>query len=291
MDLCELAELSATVASHGPGLVAERRPLSPSAMGQYWSASKCRFDRWAAALKEYRDRAAFVAQPGVFSSSEFQTFGDIRPVIEEILVGEMLTRVWTAVTRACDLATGEGESEPIAQSVLLGQMEARNRALQLIVHGPGIDAADAVSLNQLRRRTERWTDVLVGYLATSSDVSPLAADPQRARDFASDLIHEQQHGVAEQGWQVTLAALRAAFRHDLDRPVANVELTDQIGQAVLACFPGTIMHSDGFHDTEVTRTLWLARMQMAATDTQSLIDELLRADEVQVDAASCRVKG
>ncbi|MCH8922744.1 MAG: hypothetical protein IIA67_06305 [Planctomycetes bacterium] len=279
MDLCELAELAALVASHGPGLVTEGRPLSPTGMGQYWSASKCRFDRWAAALKEYRDHAAYPHQPGMFQSTAFQTFSDIRPVIEEILVGEMLTRVWTAVTRACDLSTGDRESEPIAQSVLLSQLEARKRALQLMVHGPGVEAPAAVALNQLRRRTQRWTDLLVGYLAAchpkmGADVSQLAADPLRARDFASDLIHEQQQGVAQQGWQVTLAALRAAFQHDLNRPVANVELTDQIGQAVLACFPGIILHSTG-----LARSLWLTRMQMTATDAQALIDELLWADE------------
>jgi len=280
MHLCELAELAATVASHGPGLVAEERPLSPAGMGQYWSVSKFRFDRWASALKEYRDHAADPTRPGGYQTRSIQTFRDVRPVIEEILVAEMLTRVWSAVTRACDLASGVGESGPVADSILMSQMEARNRALQLMVHGPGVGAAEAVALNQLRRRTERWTDLLVGYLATSADVSQLAADPQRAREFAADLKHEQRHGVAQQGWRVTLAALRAAFRHDLDRPVANVELTEKISQAVLACFPATVLHDAEFHASGIARSLWLTRMHMAASDMQGLIDELLWADEL-----------
>ena len=52
----------------------------------------------------------------------------LRGVLEEILVSEVLTRVWTAVLCAHDACRGAEEAGPAARSVLLGHIEARHRA-------------------------------------------------------------------------------------------------------------------------------------------------------------------
>ena len=92
--------------------------------------------------------------------------------------------------RPCSVPTigrrGTDEAEPVARSVLIGHIEARHRVLTLMARTPGIDAEAAVKLNRLRRRAERWTDLLVGHLADMHGVSEFAFDPQRARDFAED---------------------------------------------------------------------------------------------------------
>ena len=103
-----------------------------------------------------------------------------RGVLEEILSGEMLTRVWTAVLCACDRRRHSDEAEPAARSVLIGHMEARHRVLTLLVRGPGIDAEAVLRLNRLRRRAERWTDLLIGHLAGRYAVSEFAFDPPEA---------------------------------------------------------------------------------------------------------------
>ena len=46
--------------------------------------------------------------------------------------------------------------EGLARSVLVGQSEARNRALNLLVCGSGFGLEEAVELNRLRRAVRAW---------------------------------------------------------------------------------------------------------------------------------------
>src|SRR3989304_5430556 len=147
--------------------------ISDSGLEQYWIASKIRFDRWGHSFRE------FLAQ-----AHDFQWHKAHWPymlgVWEEILTGEALARVWTAVLCAHDRQHGAQDAEPIARSVLSGQTDARHRLLTLLVSGPGIDAETAMKLNHLRRRVERWTDMLLGYLLGLHNCSEFAVDQQRA---------------------------------------------------------------------------------------------------------------
>ena len=70
---------------------------------------------------------------------------------------------------------------------MIGHLEARNRAMNIMVYGRGFSIEDGVMLNRLRRRMERWTDMLLGRIMLQHDISDLAFDAQRARDFATDL--------------------------------------------------------------------------------------------------------
>ena len=202
----ELVELAAIVSAHGPVLIRSGKPISADSIEQYWTTSKVRLDRWARRLK------SFVGRADADARQRRDQWPEVRGVLEEILTGEMLTRVWTAVLCAYDRRRGADEAEPVARSVMIGHMEARHRVLTLMVRGPGIDAEAAVKLNRLRRRAERWTDLLVGHLAGMHDVSEFAFDPQRASDFAEDLRHRSGLQGGRHVWPLVLASLRAAFR-------------------------------------------------------------------------------
>jgi hypothetical protein len=274
----ELVELAAVVSAHGPVLVRAMPRISPAAVQQYWTASKCRLDRWARSLK------GITADIDCHSPKALrEQWSRVRGVLEEILTGETLTRVWTAVAAVCDRRHGVEDAEPVARSVLIGHLEARHRVLMLLVRGPGIDAEAAVKLNHLRRRTERWTDLLVGYLAGLEDVSEFAFDPQRAKDFAQDLRYQCGDPGGGQAWPLVLASLRAAFRQGLAPVSPNTDLNARIASAILACFPGELFDSTGLF-----RSLWLMRLTNAAADVQGMIDELLSPD-MPVERTHCRL--
>ena len=263
----ELVELAAIVSAHGPALVESGAPIPAQSIEQYWTASKVRLDRWAWRLKRFSDPSDVRAQ------QRWKQWSDIRGVLEEILTGEMLTRTWTAVLCAYDQRRGTDEAEPVARSVMIGQMEARHRVLTLMVRSPDIDADAAMKLNRLRMRVERWTDMLVGHLLDVHDVSEFAFDPLRANDFAEDMRCRGNQPGGRQVWPLLTASLRAAFRRGLSPQSPNHELNARIGAAVMACFP-----SDLFDSTGLLRSLWLMRMMNAAEDTQCKIEELLRLE-------------
>jgi hypothetical protein len=260
----ELIELAAIVSAHGPVLIESGQRIPAAGIEQYWTASKVRLERWAWCLRSFADRASRDTQrrraqwPGVCSA------------LEEILTGEALTRVWSAVLCAHDRRRGVDELEPVARSVMIGHMEARHRALTLMVHGPEIDAEAAVKLNRLRRRTECWTDVLIGHLVAAHDVSEFAIDPKRARDFAQDLSSCSSRRGGRHTWPLLVASLRTAFQSGLSPDSANADLNARIATAIISCFPQELFDSTG-----LMHSLWMLRLTNIAEDTQGMIEELL----------------
>ena len=264
MHVRELVELAAIISAHGPTLIQSGQRIPSASIEQYWTTSKVRLDRWAWRLKSFVDRADTDLR------RRRDQWPEVRGVLEEILAGEVLTRVWTALLCAYDRRRGSDEVEPAARSVMIGHMEARHRALTLLVRGPGVDAEAAVKLNRLRRRAERWTDLLVGHLIGRHDVSEFAFDPRRASDFAEDL---QQRGRLQGGrhvWPLTLASLRAAFRQGLSIESPNADLNARIAGSILSCFAAELFDSTG-----LLRSLWLMRLTHVADNTQGMIDDLL----------------
>jgi hypothetical protein len=259
----ELVELAAIISVNGPVLVQNVERIAENGLEQYWTTSKVRLDRWCRSLKNYSTQA---------TDAKWRQchWPRIQGIIEEILSSEMLTRVWTAVLCAHDREHHLSEAEPIARSVMLGHLEARHRVLTLLVRGP-IDPQSAGKLNQLRNSSERWTDLLVGYLAGMIDVAEFAIDPDRAKSFAADLHYESNHPHGRHTWALIQTSLRSSFRQGLSASTPNADLNLRIAAGILACFPAELFDSTGQF-----RSLWLMRIINSADDTQGMIDDLLK---------------
>ncbi len=264
----ELVELAAIVSAHGPLLVEGVERLSPSSLEEYWTASKIRFDRWGHSLR------TFIAQA---DDSQWHKahWPYMSGVLEEILTGEVLVRVWTAVLCAHDRQQGAEDADPIARSVMSGHMEARHRVLTLLVRGPGVEAEAAVKLNHLRRRVERWTDMLIGYLLGLHNSREFAVDQRRAQEFSTDLHYQCRHPGGRHAWPLVLASLRASFQHGLTPASPNADLNGRIASSILSCFPAEL-----FDATGLFCSMWLMRLINAANDAQGMIDQLLDTEPI-----------
>jgi hypothetical protein len=271
MTFGELIELAAIVAVRAPLFVQRQNGLPPEALAQYWSASKCRQQRWSQALGQLA-RATHDEQTGPkrTGAGKQRLAADARPVLIEIFASEVLTRVWTAVVALDERRRKTGDAEPITRSVYLGHLEARRRALTLLVHGPNVDSEQALELNRWRRRTERWNDMLVGYLLATGEISEFAFDADLAAEFGRDF--RGQHAWRGEGtaWPIVMASLQAGGRTAVPVDTPNRDLNGQIGAAVLACFP-----IDAFDSIGLPRSLWAARLLHTADSTRGLIDQLL----------------
>ena len=274
----ELVELASILSAQGPTLIRSAPRLSSHGVQQYWTASKCRLDRWARNLKSFAADATQVDATAVRVQWPY-----VRGVLEEILTGEVLTRVWTAVLCLYDRQHGGNEFESLARSIMIGHLEARHRVLMLLVRGPGVDAEGAVKLNHLRRRAERWTDLLVGHLARYGDVAELAIDVDRAVEFSRDLEFQTDQASGRQAWPLLQASLKAAFQRGLAPVSPNEDLNAQIASAILSCFPADLFDSPGLF-----RSLWLHRMSNVTSDVQGMIDSLVGSGTEGVEERSRR---
>jgi hypothetical protein len=257
----ELVELAAIVSAQGPVLIRGVQKLSDTGMEEYWTASKIRLDRWSHSIRTFAGKAGD-------AQWHKQQWPDVRGVLEEIIIGEVLTRVWTAVVCAHDRQHGAADAEPIARNVLESHTEARHRVLTLLVHGQGIEPDAAMKLNHLRRSSERWTDLLIGYLAGIHNSCDFAFDADRAKDFSQDLHYQCRHAGGRQAWPLILASLRAAFRLGLSPQSANADINARIASSILSCFQPELFDSTGLFCS-----MWLMRLINAATDAQGMIDE------------------
>jgi hypothetical protein len=260
----ELIELAAIVSAHGPVLINSGQRIPADSIEQYWTTSKVRLDRWAWCLRSFADKAN--RDPRLRRAQWPRVCG----AVEEIFTGEVLTRVWSAILCAHDRQRGTDESEPVARSVMIGHMEARHRALTLMVHGPDVDAEAAVKLNALRRRAECWTDVLIGHLTAEYDVSEFAIDPKRAKDFAEDLSNCSNRRGGRHTWPLLVASLRTAFQTGLSPDSPNADLNRRIATAIISCFPQELFDSTG-----LLHSMWMLRLTNIAEDTEGMIEELL----------------
>ena len=279
MQAPQLVELAAVVAAHGGVLARESAAVSAASLEQYWVASKCRLDRWYTALATVREGLQALDLRARKHASR-----QLGPLMEEVFTGDVLARVWGAVSTACDQRHRTESAEPIARSVWLGQTEATNRAMSILLKQPLVDAPRVAALNRLRRRCERWTDMLVGYLLDTADVSEFAPHPERAKEFGHDLRHEITTGNSAAAWPLTLAALRAAFSQPRFGDSPNADLNGDIAAAILACFPAAM-----FDATGLIPSLWLVRLAHTAEDTAGMIEDLINSDEAGLTADQAAV--
>lgn len=259
MHAIELIMLAAHVARGGRGWIRHTEPVDPRPFNDYWCCCKIRLDRWYAQLKSCS-----------YAIEQSQSFpwSKARPLVEEIIASEVLTRVWAAAATARDRVAGTSDSEPLVRSIFIGHLEARNRALRLLLYAPGVAAEDAVALNNLRNQAERWTDLLIGGLLSECDVTEFAVDPARARDFADDL-QESCSIDADTVWGTLLGSIRQGFTQSLTTPPAQPELNAQIYNSVAQA----IGAGEGYVPLLESED-WLLRIEQMTEATAELIQQL-----------------
>jgi hypothetical protein len=266
MQARELIDLAAFLAAQGSLFLSGVRQVSSAALGQYWTISKCRLDRWNRSLRNVHTLPAPVRGEIPAAARHLQA------VCEEILVSEMVTRVWSSLLTAWDYRIRSGDAQPVAANVLSGQLEASNRVLGIISYDP-VNAGNGNELNRLRRLTERWTDLLLAGLGPLVRIADFAHDPARAEEFSQDFDQTQPPGVRKQAWSLVAESLRETFAPYLRQVTPNADLNGRIAGVILACFPVEVFDSTG-----VYHALWNLRVSTITANAQQLVDELLAAD-------------
>lgn len=266
----ELIELSALIAVNSRSFVQGQGRLSERSISQYWSVSRSRFGRWTRTLKTdlHRLRSCVEKAPAVCRHA--------RPALEEILAGEMLTRIWTAVACQHDRQRGSSYISPVVCSVFLGHLEARHRALNFMFHAQEYDLEAVLDMNRVRHRCERWTDMLLAYLSPVCDVAKVAFEQKRVIDFAEDVRDLFFHRAnAVQSWQLLCVSLKSSFADCLAQHAPNADLNSQIASSILAGF-----RPETFDATGYLGSLWMERLEYTTADAEALIEELLAVDNL-----------
>ncbi len=254
----EFSILAATIAGHAPAIIRRSPGLPERQLHAYWVASRSRLNRWGAQLRRLQLlQAAGVLNPSVDA--------DELPVVWEILMSEMVTRVWCATLDGIDERLKVREYSPIGRSVYLGHLEARQRVLQLLVGAHRDGPIRFWSLNQTRLFVERWTDLLLASMPTPSLAVPYCFDEHRVMTLHA-AASRQNPRVHSASFLAVVA--NELFSNPLTTCTANEDLHRRVHQAILGCLADPL-----FSGTGVWEGQWSVRME-------SVTDELL----LQLDA-------
>lgn len=260
------AEIAAWLALNSTAIAHGSQRVEGLLAASYWSNSKSRLSRWNAALKTFDHD---VRNP----DTAHNPWPAIETVVEEVVVSEMLTRVWSAVLVAVDEASGRGELAGLAHSVYIGHMEARNRAMRLLLAGRGLNERLFDRINQLRRSLEKWTDLFLAWIPNANVARRFAFDRARFDDYRSehDFYSDQQQANRH---QVLIRSMAQMLVSLTGQWTANPELNRRIVDGALAC-----IDRDAFDSTGLPKTLAAVWIERAHSDAQLFVSQLELLDQ------------
>jgi hypothetical protein len=230
--LAYLTEIAALLASHSRLFVENAEQLSTQAAGDYYILSRNRFNRWMRDLKDIEAGVPVNDPMHLMGLGCDQTAA--RSIVEQILINEMLVRIWTVMVIAQDRFQKQDRIRPLVHNVFLGQLAVRRQALSVCLNDHHMTANDVVEIDKLRESTERWTDLLNCALMGSHDLWQYAFDESRAKQFLQDRHEQQSLHHRSKAWVLILSGLRFSFPdrgglsaalHSDDRRIVRLMLT------------------------------------------------------------------
>lgn len=240
MHASRLVELAAIVASQHRLLCQQAVGADFWAADQFWVLCRARVNEWMRSL--HRSETLNPHQDD-FDPTTFWQY--TRPVIEEVLLSEVCTRLWCAVLSTIEQQRHPGELDPIARSVFVSNLEARRRALRLILFAKGLPNISTSSLNTMRLTCEAWTDYLLAELPTVSLSQQFGFDRLRIQRIHQSLRqHEHQTSSAVRQRSRTVAMQYYLATCPLS-PAGCLELNSEIAAVILSCLPNAAFDGSG----------------------------------------------
>lgn len=240
MNLRQTAEIAALVSAHSAHLIEGTQKPPDAALHRFWNQTKQRLHVWLGRLNRCQ-----ADLPSAALGEREAIWERVEPVLEEVFVSEILVRVWSAVLTAADLHRGTTHAGPIAASVMLGQSKARQLAMSLLVNCPPELLSRAARVDRLRRKAERWTDLLLGHLVAQYPAAEFAFDERRACDFGSEQLSLGVAGPDNRVWDLILTGMRLAFPAGKTLLAADSGCGCEVVRSVLATFPADAFMAEG----------------------------------------------
>lgn len=195
MQLRELLDFAVTLSEQFSTILAKPERLDDTQLQQYWLTSRARFNTWGSKLR----LATVQLEHAEFGAPE--RWVDWIPLFEEILIDDVVTRVWATLLEAIDDELGLREYAPIGRSAVVGHEDARSRVVNVILRGCDVNCSHAHRLNRSRVNAERWTDLLLAHACRDLLHLQYCRDPARFSAFVA---------AYQEGNPSSLAVVRAA---------------------------------------------------------------------------------
>jgi len=243
-----LSDLSWDVSLAAESLIADGRGVSDDHLVGFWVASRGLANHWLHALNEWPEAVQMESD-----------WAAMIALGAEILTGEMLLRLWCTALSIQDKQAGQTNARAVLDLVILNIQHARHRLLNVLLEDP----AEFAELDRLRRRCERWTDLLLGPLVVRYGHAQYAQDARRAWDYGEDAVESAASEVAAR-------MMRSGFLTAFDGSFSRQPLPGEHWSALIA---GIDRHAAG-----ILGPRWPARWHEPSSEPASVPDFAVDAD-------------
>lgn len=236
MNVRDFADLAGVLSAHAIQIIEAPSPFPAESIERLKEISQKRSEAWFSRMRLLKTGA--VSWPSLYAKT-----GDARtPLIEEILVTELLTRVVAGILTSHGQLRGQSELCRTASALFYESQEARRLALRQMLEMAKAQVPVVRKLDRLRRLTERWTDLLLGPMHCRFSVKHLTFDPKRSLEFGQTLLPYLTSGL---GSGLFAAGIRVAFPQSLRGVPTHARLHRDFTSAVLAFLPTDLFEADG----------------------------------------------
>lgn len=251
MNVRETAELALWVSRHSQFLIEAETPLSDEAIQHFWTAWQVGIGGWM--------RQLYTLARGTAGWRTLAGRRHAKALMAQVLASEMLARITAATLVAADQSRDEERCGPVARNVLHAQVTATHVVLQLLVEGRVVSETSLRALYRLRRRVERWTDLLLGHMIHRRRIEDFVFERRRAWEFGCEFSGESER--AEASWELARLGLHVAFQSSGRLTPALLQQNSRMGVSVVDLFPSGVLTSEA---GAIVRMAALARLPQAA---------------------------
>jgi len=248
-----VAEVAWLVARVGRQMMESTSEPSPQALRDFWQNSRQLQKTWDQALNEAQDSIAPER---------------LQDLAAQLFTSELLARVWATVLAGVDQRTGRNDLSRIASNAVSGLMQIRNRLLSQVLLRADVTESWMAELDRLRRRCDRWTDLLIGNLSGHGELFQFAFDVDRARDFAAEACDSDSNAPPVE--LLIAAGIRLSFLGQLPDVALDSPAFEGMLQSILGSIPQQAFQQDGSLHVGVT-----SRPRMVAPPATDSSDDVL----------------
>lgn len=223
-----LAEIAWMLSRVGQHSIQNQTEPSPQALRQFWQSTRQLQQTW----DEFLSSDTCLAGN---SKSDFEE------VAAQVFTTEMLARVWGTILASIDRRTGRQDLTRIAANSVSGLLQIRQRLLTQLLK-QNITGSWAADLDRLRRRCDRWTDLLIGNICGGEEVFLFAVDVDRAKDFAEEAAESGSSRPVE---LLIAAGVRLSFLGQLPNVTLDSPAFAALTQSILSSVPEQAFQEDG----------------------------------------------
>jgi hypothetical protein len=231
-----LAELAGLLSVHALQIVESPDRVSQESFRQLAEISQKRADAWHLRMQ------SLLGGSHHWSHLYADGLDPRSPLIEEILVSEILSRVVAGLLTAQGQQRGDQVACRMGADVFNAHQPSRRLVLTQMIEMLDAQNPAVRKLDRLRRLAERWTDILLGPLACRFSIKQLVFDPARANDYGQSIL---PYLTTPAGSGLFAAGLRVAFPETIIGVPAHAGFHRDMAAAVMGLLPKELFECDG----------------------------------------------